>query len=83
MPWQVRRNQTRPGPTAKFGMNPHCCGDRSKQRESLKVTGSQGVTIGPILLGAKGVAHVLTPNATVRRVVNMTALAVADAQAER
>jgi malate dehydrogenase (oxaloacetate-decarboxylating)(NADP+) len=49
----------------------------------LKVTGSQGVTIGPILLGAKGGAHVLTPNATVRRVVNMTALAVADVQASR
>lgn len=49
----------------------------------LKVTGSQGVTIGPILLGAKACAHVLTPNATVRRVVNMTALAMADVHAGR
>jgi malate dehydrogenase (oxaloacetate-decarboxylating)(NADP+) len=49
----------------------------------LKVTGSQGVTVGPILLGAKGGAHVLTPNATVRRVLNMTALAVADVVAHR
>ena len=47
----------------------------------LKVTGSHGVTIGPILLGAAAPAHILTPSATMRRVVNMTALAVADAAA--
>ena len=41
---------------------------------------SKGVTVGPILLGAGKPAHVLTPSATVRRVVNMTALAVVDAQ---
>jgi malate dehydrogenase (oxaloacetate-decarboxylating)(NADP+) len=45
----------------------------------LKVTASQGVTIGPILLGAAAPVHILTPSATMRRVVNMTALAVADA----
>ena len=45
----------------------------------LKVTGGHGVTVGPILLGAAAAAHVLTPSATVRRVVNMTALAGADA----
>jgi malate dehydrogenase (oxaloacetate-decarboxylating)(NADP+) len=45
----------------------------------LKVTGGHGVTVGPILLGAAASAHVLTPSATVRRVVNMTALAVANA----
>ncbi len=45
----------------------------------LKVTGGNGVTIGPILLGAAASAHILTPSATMRRVVNMTALAVADA----
>ncbi|MGZ8259272.1 MAG: NADP-dependent malic enzyme [Caldimonas sp.] len=45
----------------------------------LKMTGGNGVTVGPILLGAARPAHVLTPSATVRRVVNMTALAVADA----
>ena len=44
----------------------------------LKVTGGHGITVGPILLGAAGSAHVLTPSATVRRVVNMTALAVAN-----
>jgi malate dehydrogenase (oxaloacetate-decarboxylating)(NADP+) len=43
----------------------------------LKMTGSHGVTVGPILLGASAPVHVLTPSATVRRVVNMTALAVA------
>ncbi|MBX3645233.1 MAG: NADP-dependent malic enzyme [Rubrivivax sp.] len=45
----------------------------------LKVTGSRGVTVGPILLGAALPAHILAPAATVRRIVNMTALAVADA----
>jgi len=45
----------------------------------LKMTVGGGVTVGPILLGAAATAHVLTPSATVRRVVNMTALAVASA----
>jgi len=49
----------------------------------LKMTGGHGVTVGPILLGAAATAHVLTPSATVRRVVNMTALAVADVNAAR
>jgi len=47
----------------------------------LKVTSGNGVTIGPILLGTAAPAHILTPSATMRRVVNMTALAVADAAA--
>src|SRR5471032_1053508 len=45
----------------------------------LKMTGGHGVTIGPILLGANAQVHVLTPSSTVRRIVNMTALAVAHA----
>ena len=49
----------------------------------LKTTGSHGTTIGPILLGGAAAAHVLTPSATVRRVVNMTALAAAQAIAAR
>jgi malate dehydrogenase (oxaloacetate-decarboxylating)(NADP+) len=49
----------------------------------LKVTGGHGVTVGPVLLGAARPVHILTPSATVRRVVNMTALAVADAAAGR
>ncbi len=47
----------------------------------LKMTAGNGVTVGPILLGAAASAHILTPSATVRRVVNMTALAVANAAA--
>ncbi len=47
----------------------------------LKVTGGQGVTVGPILLGVNAPAHILTPSATVRRVVNMTAVTVAHAGA--
>ena len=47
----------------------------------LKMTGGQGVTVGPILLGTAAPAHILTPAATVRRVVNMTALTVAAAAA--
>jgi malate dehydrogenase (oxaloacetate-decarboxylating)(NADP+) len=39
-----------------------------------------GVTIGPILMGIGRPAHVLTPSATVRRVVNMTAISVVEAQ---
>ncbi len=49
----------------------------------LKITVGSGVTIGPILLGTAAPAHVLTTSSTVRRVVNMTALAVAEAQARR
>ncbi|MBA3903103.1 MAG: NADP-dependent malic enzyme, partial [Rhodocyclaceae bacterium] len=45
----------------------------------LKQAAGDGVTIGPILLGAAAPAHILTPTATVRRIVNMTALAVVDA----
>jgi malate dehydrogenase (oxaloacetate-decarboxylating)(NADP+) len=45
----------------------------------LKMTGGSGVTVGPILLGANAPVHVLTPSATVRRVVNMTALVAAAA----
>jgi malate dehydrogenase (oxaloacetate-decarboxylating)(NADP+) len=41
---------------------------------------SSSVTVGPILLGVDRPAHILTPSATVRRVVNMTAIAVVDAQ---
>jgi len=49
----------------------------------LKISASQGVTIGPILLGAAAPVHILTPSATVRRIVNMTALAVADVREAR
>ena len=48
----------------------------------LKMTGSNGVSMGPVLLGAARPVHILTTSATVRRIVNMTALAVVDAQQE-
>ncbi len=44
----------------------------------LKMT-ADGITVGPILLGAAMPVHILTPSATVRRLVNITALAVVDA----
>ncbi len=43
----------------------------------LKMTGGHGITVGPILLGAGRPVHVLSPSSTVRRVVNMMALAAA------
>jgi len=43
----------------------------------LKVTAGDGITIGSILLGANKSVHILTSTATVRRIVNMSALAVA------
>ena len=43
----------------------------------LKTTTSGGVTVGPVLMGAAATAYILTPAATVRRVLNMTALAAA------
>ena len=49
----------------------------------LKMTGGNGVTVGPILMGAAGSAHILTPSATVRRVLNMTALAVANSSSPK
>ena len=50
----------------------------------LKTAAGEGMTIGPILLGSSQPVHILTPTATVRRIVNMTALTVVDAaQTER
>jgi len=48
----------------------------------LKMTGSNGIAMGPVLLGAARPVHILTTSATIRRIVNMTALAVVDAQQE-
>ena len=49
----------------------------------LKTAAGDGVTIGPILLGAARAVHILTPSATVRRIVNMSALTVVDVNAPR
>ena len=49
----------------------------------LKTAAGGGIAIGPVLLGAAKPVHVLTSSTTVRRIVNMTALTVADANAVR
>ena len=49
----------------------------------LKVASGGGVTLGPILLGVAKPAHILTQSATVRRIVNMTALTVVDSTIDR
>jgi malate dehydrogenase (oxaloacetate-decarboxylating)(NADP+) len=49
----------------------------------LKTAAGGNIAVGPILLGAAKPVHILTPSATVRRIVNMTALTVADANAAR
>jgi malate dehydrogenase (oxaloacetate-decarboxylating)(NADP+) len=45
----------------------------------LKIVAGEGVTVGPILLGAARPVNILTPTSSVRRIVNMTALTVVDA----
>ena len=49
----------------------------------LKTAAGGNIAIGPVLLGANKPIHILTPSTTVRRIVNMTALTVADASAQR
>ncbi|TMH01106.1 MAG: NADP-dependent malic enzyme [Betaproteobacteria bacterium] len=49
----------------------------------LKVAAGSGLTLGPILLGVAKPVHILTASATVRRIVNMSALAVVDASVDR
>lgn len=49
----------------------------------VKTAAGNGIAVGPILLGCAKPVHILTPSATVRRIVNMTALCVVDAVAQR
>jgi malate dehydrogenase (oxaloacetate-decarboxylating)(NADP+) len=49
----------------------------------LRMAAGGGITVGGILLGAARPVHILTPSATVRRIVNMTALATVDAGSQR
>jgi malate dehydrogenase (oxaloacetate-decarboxylating)(NADP+) len=49
----------------------------------LKTAAGSGIAIGPVLLGCARPVHILTPSATVRRIVNMTALCVVDAVSQR
>ena len=45
----------------------------------LRMAAGNGIAVGGILLGAARAVHILAPSATVRRIVNMTALAAVDA----
>jgi len=49
----------------------------------LKTAAGNGIAVGPILLGCAKPVHILTSSATVRRIVNMTALCVMDAVSQR
>lgn len=49
----------------------------------VKTAAGNGIAVGPILLGCAQAVHILTPSATVRRIVNMTALCVVDSVAQR
>ena len=49
----------------------------------LKTAAGNGIAVGPVLLGCARPVHILTPSATVRRIVNMTALCVVDAVSQR
>jgi malate dehydrogenase (oxaloacetate-decarboxylating)(NADP+) len=49
----------------------------------VKTAAGNGIAVGPILLGCAKAVHILTPSATVRRIVNMTALCVVDAVSQR
>ena len=76
------RNKLLPGSTLDGSANILICPNLDAANilfNVLKTTSGHGTTIGPILLGAAASAHVLTPSSTVRRVVNMTALAAANA----
>src|SRR5690606_4903409 len=80
------RRQALPGSTTTGEANLLICPNLDAANilfNVLKMTGANGVTVGPILLGSSKPAHVLNPSATVRRVLNMTALAVADANIQR
>jgi malate dehydrogenase (oxaloacetate-decarboxylating)(NADP+) len=49
----------------------------------LKSTAGNNITIGPVLLGAARPVHILTPSATIRRIITMTAWAVTDVNSAR
>ena len=74
------RNKLLPGSTLNGTANILICPNLDAANilfNVLKMTGGQGITVGPILLGAAAPVHILSPSATVRRIVNMTAVAVA------
>ena len=74
------RNKLLPGSTLDGSANILICPNLDAANilfNVLKMTGGNGITVGPILLGAAAPVHILNPSATVRRIVNMTAVAVA------
>jgi len=80
------RQQVMPNSTLGGGANLLVCPDIDSANIAynlLKTAAGGNIAIGPVLLGAAKPVHVLTPSATVRRLVNMTALTVADANASR
>ncbi len=76
------RERLLPGSRLKGRANLFAFPDLSTANTAYNLVRSMtdGVGLGPILMGVNGSAHILTPAATVRRVVNMTAIAAVDAQ---
>ena len=72
-------SQTGGGPNGVSPTRVHNAAAANIAFNLLKNAAGEGVTIGPILLGAAKPVHVLTPSATVRRIINMTALTVVEA----
>ncbi len=71
------------------GANPHIEAPacrwtiQSRRPRSIITASGNGITIGPVLLGTAAPVHIMTPSTTVRRLVNMSALTVVDANAVR
>ena len=79
------RQQVLPGFAAQGGREPPDHAERRRGEHHLQRAahdGGGGVTVGGLLLGVAKPVHILTPSSTVRRIVNMTAVAVADAVAQ-
>jgi malate dehydrogenase (oxaloacetate-decarboxylating)(NADP+) len=83
---EVARRAVVPDSTLNGSANLLVCPDLDSANIAynlLKSAAGHNVAIGPILLGCAAPAHILTPAATVRRIVNMTALAVVEANRGR
>ena len=76
------REKLFPGSALKGRANLFVCPNLDAANIAYNITRqmTDGVAIGPILMGVSKPVHVLTPASTVRRVVNMTALAAVEAQ---
>lgn len=83
--WKAIRNDRMPDSPLKGSANILVMPNMEAARISynlLRVSSSEGVTVGPVLMGVAKPVHVLTPIASVRRIVNMVALAVVEAQTQ-